>query len=94
MIEVGGRNAIVQVTNSAWTELTTSATPLDGRKFLIVQNKSTSRVSLTFDTTKVFKEGLELAVGNVIQIPVHSAVKVYARSKGAGSNRVLVMEIA
>jgi hypothetical protein len=96
MIQVGGRNTIITVLSTAWKELTTdSSTPLKGRKFLIVQNKSASRISISFDTTKVYKEGLELGVGHVIQIPVHDAVKVYARAKTASAgHRVLVMEIA
>lgn len=95
MIYTGGRNTILVVTSTAWKELTASSTPLEGRKFLIVQNKSTSRISISFDNTKVYKEGLELGAGGIIQIPVHSSVKVYARAKTASAgHRVLVMEIS
>jgi hypothetical protein len=94
MIQVGGRNAVLTVTNTAWKELTTTTTPLYGRKHIIVQNKSTSRVSISFDTTKVYKEGLELAPGNIIQIPAIEGVKIYARAKNTGGFRVLVMETA
>jgi hypothetical protein len=61
---------------------------------LIIQNKSPSRISITFDTTLVYKEGLELAAGNIIQIPVVESIKVYGRAKNTGGFRVLVMEIA
>jgi hypothetical protein len=95
MMQTGGRNGIVIVTSTAWKELTTSTTRLEGRSFLLIQNKSTSRVSLSFNNTLVYKEGLEIGPGFIIQIPVSDGVKVYARAKTASTgNRVLVMELS
>jgi len=95
MIQTGGRNGIVVVTSTAWKELTNSSTRLEGRCLLIIQNKSTSRISISFDNTKVYKEGLEIGAGAIVQIPVSDAVKVYARAKTASTgHRVLVMELS
>ena len=89
-----GLTGRVLINSTTWTALRVGSSNLAGRKWLLIQNKDTTRMAITTDNTKVYKECPEFGVSNIIQIPVSESVTIYAKSRSGAGKHVAVMELA
>jgi hypothetical protein len=91
---VTGATGQVLVNSTTWVELKAGSARLDGRKWLLVQNKSNVHVLFTTDQTLTLKSCPEIGVSQFIQLPVSDSVAIYMKSKSGANKRVAVMELA
>lgn len=92
--QVAGATGQILVNNTTWTEAKVGSTRLQDRAWLLIQNKADGKIAFTTDTSKNFKESIEIGIGQMVQIPVTSAYGIYVKTKTSAGRRVVVMELS
>lgn len=106
LANVSYRDAIsgkVDLSSTAVTALRVGSSNFDGRKWLILQNKSNTKVYIMFNesattaftnATNAAKVGIKIASGGILALPVSDKITVYGVAHTGAGKRVAVHELA
>lgn len=96
VVDIRNGSILQSQTSATSTASLVVATPLAGRKTLIIQNTGSTKiwVGAATVTTTGATAGIELAIGDVMEMQVGPAVSVYVIKNGAAASTVNILEQA